>query len=83
MAGLEKAAKNKVMQKSRAELGSLYFNWRAQARGSRIPISKEKCLAPLHGTFGLNMAKVDMLSGQMLSEAYTSFVIMLVSLKIL
>ena len=57
VAGLELAAKNMVMHKSRAELGlhpaskptgtmadsTLYFNWRQQGKGSRSPAAKEKC----------------------------------------
>ena len=37
----------------------------------------------LNGKFGLDMAKLDMLSGPMMSEAYTSFIIMMVSLEII
>ena len=56
VAGIEEAAKNKEMRKSRAELGlhpatpptgamaesSLYFNWRAQGKGSRSPVNTIK-----------------------------------------
>ena len=38
---------------------SLYFNWRAQGKGSGSPVAKEKCLALLNGKFGLDMAKLD------------------------
>ena len=59
----------------------LYFNFRG--KGSRSPVDKQKCLALLNSTFGLDMAKLDRLSGPMMSEAYTSFIIMMVSLEII
>ena len=45
---------------------SLYFNRRAQEKGSRSPVAKEKYLALLNGKFGLGMAKLDMHSGPMI-----------------
>ena len=97
VARLEIVPKNQVTDKSRAELGlhpatsltgpmtdcSLFFNWRVQGMGSRSPFARDKCLALLHSTFWLDMAKVDMIAGPMLSEAYISFLIMLASLNII
>ena len=52
-------------------------------KNKQLCFARDKCLALLHDTFQLDMAKLDMLSGPMMTEAYVSFLIMLASLHII
>ena len=90
VAGLELATKNMVMHRSHAELGlhpatlptgTIYFNLRAQGKGSMSSVPKEKCEACSMDPS--SWTRLDPISGPMFSEAYCCYVIMMVGLNII
>ena len=90
VARLELATNNMVMHNSRTELGlhpatlptgTIYFNLRAQGKGSMSSVPKEKCEAC--SMEPSSWTRLDLISGPMFSEAYCCYVIMMVGLNII